>query len=230
MATPPRRTGGWMEAAGLSALPMRLGLVAAQAPTHCAQPLPSRCSDDIRSRAQLLITNPDMLHQSVLPVHQQFGCGAPTLPPAMACCWHATRCLCTHGCPAHSRRRILANLKYVVVDEGHALRGIFGCHAALVLRRLRRLCERIYNSQVGGGEGRGARSYLECAPAVDRAPPPPRHCSPPLPSLLPRWPTRQSTPGSCWGSRTCKVGKNSRECVAARRAVAPPLASSTFLL
>ncbi len=44
---------------------------------------------ETRDRAQLLITNPDMLHRSILPVHSQFS-------------------------------RILAHLKYVVVDEGHA--------------------------------------------------------------------------------------------------------------
>jgi hypothetical protein len=49
------------------------------------------------------------------------------------------------------RSRLLANLRYVVVDEGHAYRGVFGCHAALVLRRLRRLCDRVYHSQVGWG-------------------------------------------------------------------------------
>ena len=45
----------------------------------------------MRDRAQILITNPDMLHQSILPVHRQFA-------------------------------RILSNLRYVVVDEGHAYR------------------------------------------------------------------------------------------------------------
>ena len=49
---------------------------------------------EIRERAHLLITNPDMLHCSVLPVHRQFG-------------------------------RFLANLRYVVVDEGHAYRHSF---------------------------------------------------------------------------------------------------------
>lgn len=44
---------------------------------------------ETRDRAQLLITNPDMLHRSILPVHSQFS-------------------------------RILAHLKYIVVDEGHA--------------------------------------------------------------------------------------------------------------
>lgn len=44
---------------------------------------------ETRDRAQLLITNPDMLHRSILPVHSQFS-------------------------------RILAHLKFIVVDEGHA--------------------------------------------------------------------------------------------------------------
>lgn len=36
----------------------------------------------------------------------------------------------------------LANLRFVVVDEAHAYRGVFGSHVACVLRRLRRLCRR----------------------------------------------------------------------------------------
>ncbi|MGD8240150.1 MAG: DEAD/DEAH box helicase, partial [Armatimonadota bacterium] len=49
--------------------------------------------------------------------------------------------------PAHSRwQRLLANLKYVIVDEVHAMRGIFGSHCALLFRRLNRLCER-YGSE-----------------------------------------------------------------------------------
>ena len=34
----------------------------------------------------------------------------------------------------------LANLKYVVVDEMHTYRGVFGAHVAHILRRLRRIC------------------------------------------------------------------------------------------
>ncbi len=35
----------------------------------------------------------------------------------------------------------IANLKYVVIDEAHIYRGVFGSQVACVLRRLRRLCE-----------------------------------------------------------------------------------------
>jgi DEAD/DEAH box helicase domain-containing protein len=64
---------------------------------------------DIRRRARLILTNPDMLHIGILPNHQQWS-------------------------------RLLRRLKYVVVDEAHIYRGVFGSHVACVLRRLRRLC------------------------------------------------------------------------------------------
>jgi DEAD/DEAH box helicase domain-containing protein len=62
----------------------------------------------IRSRSNLILTNPDMLNLSVLPNHRSFG-------------------------------DVLANLAWVVVDEAHAYRGVFGSHVGNVLRRLRRL-------------------------------------------------------------------------------------------
>ncbi len=49
--------------------------------------------------------------------------------------------------PAHARwARLLRRLAYVVVDECHAYRGVFGSHVALVLRRLTRLA-RMYGSE-----------------------------------------------------------------------------------
>ncbi|KAJ9567387.1 hypothetical protein OSB04_003353 [Centaurea solstitialis] len=69
----------------------------------------------LRDNSRLLITNPDMLHMSILPFHNQF-------------------------------LRFLSNLRYVIVDEAHAYKGAFGCHAALILRRLRRLCAHVYGS------------------------------------------------------------------------------------
>ncbi len=49
--------------------------------------------------------------------------------------------------PAHPRwARLLRRLAYVVVDECHAYRGVFGSHVALVLRRLDRLA-RMYGSE-----------------------------------------------------------------------------------
>lgn len=68
----------------------------------------------LRRRAQIILTNPDMLHVGILPNH-------------------------------HLWRNFLKGLRYVVVDEAHVYRGIFGSHVAGVLRRLRRLC-RLYGS------------------------------------------------------------------------------------
>ncbi|MFC9325057.1 DEAD/DEAH box helicase [Kitasatospora sp. NPDC057015] len=49
--------------------------------------------------------------------------------------------------PAHPRwASFLKTLKYVVVDECHTYRGVFGSHVAQVLRRLRRLCARYGSS------------------------------------------------------------------------------------
>ena len=62
----------------------------------------------IRARANLILTNPDMLNVAVLPNHGSWG-------------------------------DVLANLAWVVVDEAHVYRGVFGSHVANVLRRLRRL-------------------------------------------------------------------------------------------
>ncbi|MEJ7716831.1 MAG: DEAD/DEAH box helicase [Thermoleophilaceae bacterium] len=62
----------------------------------------------VRSRANLILTNPDMLHVGILPNHQSWG-------------------------------DLLSNLAWVVVDEAHAYRGVFGSHVGNVLRRLRRL-------------------------------------------------------------------------------------------
>ncbi|KAF7838556.1 ATP-dependent helicase HRQ1 isoform A [Senna tora] len=69
----------------------------------------------LRDNSRLLITNPDMLHISILPHHQRFS-------------------------------RILSNLRFVVIDETHTYKGAFGCHTALILRRLKRLCSHVYGS------------------------------------------------------------------------------------
>jgi DEAD/DEAH box helicase domain-containing protein len=70
---------------------------------------PSHKRPGIRRTANILLSNPDMLHVSVLPYHTK---------------WAA----------------FFANLRYVVIDEIHTYRGIFGSHVAGVLRRLQRIC------------------------------------------------------------------------------------------
>lgn len=48
--------------------------------------------------------------------------------------------------PHHTKwLRLFENLRYIVIDELHTYRGLFGSHVANVLRRLRRLC-RFYGS------------------------------------------------------------------------------------
>jgi len=49
--------------------------------------------------------------------------------------------------PNHQQwSRLLCNLRFVVVDEAHVYRGVFGSHLAGILRRLRRLCQ-LYGSE-----------------------------------------------------------------------------------
>lgn len=64
--------------------------------------------------------------------------------------------------PHHERwATFLMRLRYVVLDELHVLRGVFGSHVAHVLRRLRRLCARygssptfVFTSATIGSPGR----------------------------------------------------------------------------
>ncbi|MFD3718392.1 DEAD/DEAH box helicase [Streptomyces sp. NPDC058674] len=69
--------------------------------------------------------------------------------------------------PAHARwSSFLRALRYVVIDECHTYRGVFGSHVAQVLRRLRRLCARYGSDPVfllasaTAGDPAGAASRL----------------------------------------------------------------------
>jgi DEAD/DEAH box helicase domain-containing protein len=64
----------------------------------------------IRQRANIVLTNPDMLHSGILPHHTRWA-------------------------------KLFENLRYVVIDELHYYRGVYGSHLANLLRRLKRICE-----------------------------------------------------------------------------------------
>ncbi|MBL7074908.1 DEAD/DEAH box helicase [candidate division KSB1 bacterium] len=63
----------------------------------------------------IILTNPDMIHQSILPFHPQ---------------WEP----------------FFRGLKFVIIDELHTYRGIFGSHILQVLRRFSRVCK-FYGAQ-----------------------------------------------------------------------------------
>ena len=63
----------------------------------------------IRLNGDIVVSNPDMLHQGILPHHTKWA-------------------------------QFFEGLQYVVIDEIHSYRGVFGSHLANVLRRLRRVC------------------------------------------------------------------------------------------
>jgi len=69
----------------------------------------------LRDGANVILTNPDMLHQGILPQHARWN-------------------------------RFFTHLKYIVIDEVHAYRGVFGSHLANVMRRLGRICRHYRSS------------------------------------------------------------------------------------
>ena len=85
----------------------RLGLADLRCATHDGDSTPEM-RDWTRDHAEYVLTNPDMLHRSLLPTHQRWS-------------------------------RFFAALRYVVIDECHHYRGVFGAHVAQIVRRLRRV-------------------------------------------------------------------------------------------
>ena len=70
---------------------------------------PGDARQAIRLHGDVVVSNPDMLHQAILPHHTKWA-------------------------------QFFENLRYVVIDEVHTYRGVFGSHVANVLRRLKRVC------------------------------------------------------------------------------------------
>ena len=65
----------------------------------------------VRERANLVLTNPDMLNSGLLPAHGRQGYS-----------------------------HLFRNVRYVVIDEMHVYRGAFGAHFSNLMRRFLRLC------------------------------------------------------------------------------------------
>jgi len=62
----------------------------------------------VRTRGDIVVSNPDMLHQAILPHHTKWA-------------------------------QFFEGLRYVVLDEMHTYRGVFGAHVANLIRRLKRI-------------------------------------------------------------------------------------------
>jgi DEAD/DEAH box helicase domain-containing protein len=88
-------------------------LTALEVPGLVAATYDGDCSPEertwVRANANVVLTNPEMLHVGLLPHHAKWA-------------------------------TFFLRLRYVVIDELHTLRGIFGSHVAHLLRRLRRIC------------------------------------------------------------------------------------------
>jgi DEAD/DEAH box helicase domain-containing protein len=91
-----------------------------------------------RTRANYLLTTPDMLHYGLLPRHSRWG-------------------------------EFFGRLEYVIVDECHGYRGVFGSHVAHVLRRLRRVAAhhaRRHPARARAGAGRAGLVFLLASATV----------------------------------------------------------------
>lgn len=88
---------------------VRLGAAPVEIKAHTFDgDTPQAARQAIRSAGHIVVTNPDMLHQGILPHHTKWV-------------------------------KLFENLRYVVIDELHNYRGVFGSHLANLIRRLRRI-------------------------------------------------------------------------------------------
>lgn len=105
----PAKALAYDQLANLERLIERAGLSDVARPACYDGDTPTHKRPGARRSATILLSNPDMLHQSILPYHPKWA-------------------------------GFFARLRFVVVDEIHTYRGIFGSHVAGVLRRLTRIC------------------------------------------------------------------------------------------
>ncbi|MCE5314663.1 MAG: DEAD/DEAH box helicase [Armatimonadota bacterium] len=87
----------------------QFGLASIKAATYDGD-TPRKDRPFVKSTANIVLTNPDMLHCGILPYHSTWS-------------------------------ELFRNLKFIVIDEVHMYRGVFGAHVANVIRRLRRIAK-----------------------------------------------------------------------------------------
>jgi len=105
-------------------------------------PTKALAQDQLRSLRELAC--PDLLSESEI---ETFDGDTPS--PERAAIRKNARIILTNPDMLHlgilpnhaSWTRLLRHLRYVVIDEAHVYRGVFGSHVAGVMRRLRRLCQ-----------------------------------------------------------------------------------------
>ncbi len=71
---------------------------------------PTGTRKKLRDSGRIILSNPDMLHASILPNHSRWS-------------------------------SFFTNLKFIVIDEIHAYKGIFGSNVANLMKRLNRVCK-----------------------------------------------------------------------------------------
>ena len=69
---------------------------------------PTNARQAVRGKARIVLSNPDMLHNGILPHHTIWA-------------------------------EFFKNLRFIVIDEMHTYRGVFGSHLANLIRRLKRV-------------------------------------------------------------------------------------------
>ena len=116
----------------------RAGATAGPAPPFSTCPPPRRWPRTSSPRSRRSTCRGSRPARTTATAPASSGTGRGTTPSTSS---PTPTCSTTRCCPGtHAGRASSPSCSYVVVDECHHYRGVFGAHVALVLRRLRRVC------------------------------------------------------------------------------------------